>query len=226
MERLSNIVELRKHLAERLPHARLFQPEAPARLSSRWPTGLAQVDALLHGGLPKSGITEAVVSQPGCGGALLIASLIEQARRQRQWTGLIDGADCFDPASVSADCHARLLWARCAQARQALQAADLLLRDGNLPLVILDLGITPLAELRRISSSVWHRFQRILEGGSATLVAVTPVSIVSRAQVRFSLEQRFASDALSQARGALSARLQVEVRRDLNYESPLLERSA
>jgi hypothetical protein len=228
MESTPKIVALRKHLAEKMPHIRLFQPEAPEKIASRWATGLAQIDDLLHGGLPKAAITEILCPQAGRGGGMLISALMEQARRNGQWTGLIDGADSFDPAGVSPDCHARLLWARCANAAQALQATDILLRDGNLPVVVLDLGINSLLELRKISSAVWHRFQRLLEANSTSLIALAPVSIVSRAQVRLELTGKFSLEALTQSRSELTAQLQFELRREQRGagENPLLARTA
>jgi multidrug efflux pump subunit AcrA (membrane-fusion protein) len=71
-------------------------------------------------------------------------------------------------ASVNADAAeaadlSRLLWVRCRQASEALQAADILLRDRNFPLVVLDLKLNPSTQLRRIPGTVWHRFGRLLE---------------------------------------------------------------
>ena len=40
----------------------------------------------------------------------------------------------------------RLLWVRCRGAAEAMKAADLILRDGNLPLVLLDLAGNPPAQ--------------------------------------------------------------------------------
>ena len=44
-----------------------------------------------------------------------------------------------------------------------MKVADLLLRDGNLPLILLDLQPVPIREVRRIPASALPRFQRLIE---------------------------------------------------------------
>jgi hypothetical protein len=77
-----------------------------------------------------------------------------------------------------------LLVVFCADAMQAVKAADLLLRDGNLSLILLDLQAVPSAQLRRIPANTWHRFQRLAEQTTAAVVVLTPQPIVEAAQVR------------------------------------------
>jgi hypothetical protein len=91
-----------------------------------------------------------------------------------------------------------------------LRALDLVLRDGNLPLVILDLQINPSQQLRRIPSSAWFRFQRLLERNATTLVVVSPSEIVSRPRVRLALHNTFSWSALDQAEETLLAALRFE----------------
>jgi len=43
-----------------------------------------------------------------------------------------------------------------------VKATDLLLHDGNLPLVLLDLQFLPSRALRKIPPSTWHRFGRLV----------------------------------------------------------------
>ena len=69
---------------------------------------------------------------------MLLRALLRQSHRARQWMALIDGRDSFDPAGVEAPVLSRLFWVRCQTAEEALKAADLLLRDRNFPLVVLD----------------------------------------------------------------------------------------
>jgi hypothetical protein len=56
---------------------------------------------------------------------------------------LIDGADAFEPAGIEPADLRQLLWVPCRKATEAIRAADLLLRDGNLPVVLLDLRLNP-----------------------------------------------------------------------------------
>lgn len=114
----------------------------------------------------------------------------------------------MNPASFPADLLAHLVWVRCASTTAAaLQAADLLTRDANLGLVVLDLRRAPEAELRRIPSTQWYRLQRAVESTNLALVVETPRACVPSAQVRFTLNQAQPGTAFDRARPALSADL-------------------
>src|SRR5205823_130630 len=121
-------------------------------------TGLSNLDELLGGGLPLGGITEVTSSR---GGGLLLISLLASARKSNSFVALTDGRDSFDPSESSEQMLARLLWVRCQTTAEAVKAADLILRDGNLPLVILDLRSNPVEELRKIPATTWYRLQRV-----------------------------------------------------------------
>ena len=94
-----------------------------------------------------------------------------------------------------------------------MQAADLLLRDGNFPLVILDLVLNPLAELRRIPLSNWYRLQRLVEPAPSAFLVLTPRSMISSAQWKLVLENRWTLSQLDTAAMDLWAQLQVRVQR-------------
>src|ERR1700709_883497 len=130
------IVDLRKLLAARFP-------QEPLPMASCLTTGLIGFDQMLGGGLAKGAITEVSSVAPQAGSATLFAALLERAQRERSFIALIDGRDSFDPAAMRRAALRHLLWVRCHQASEALQAADLLLRDGNFPLVVLDLVLNP-----------------------------------------------------------------------------------
>src|SRR4051794_4731362 len=132
MPATSKIVDLRQLLAERFP-----QPHVAPQ--SRLITGVPTLDAAGGGGLPKGAITELTRAQPSAGTASLVRLLLQMAQRDRTFIALIDGRDSFDPSGASADSLRHLLWVRCTKALDAVKAADLLLRDGNFPLVVLDL---------------------------------------------------------------------------------------
>lgn len=211
MNPVTNIVQLRQLLAERFPHLR-FGPEASLGKSAAcWPSGLPQIDNILNGGLPRSAITELVVPHLSLGSALLSFALLRQAHRGRQWAALVDGRDSFDAVRLGEEPFHRFVWVRCGNTMQALQAADLLLRDGNLALVIVDLRMNPAAELRKISSATWHRFQRLLETVSSALFVITPRALVANARARLELASRFSLDALDQPEPELLAQLKVRL---------------
>ncbi len=214
MQAIRNIVQLRELLAKRFPGLRTLAEIARApgeKAISVHSTGLGQLDRVLQGGLPKSAITELVCPPGRSGSALLIARLLRHAWESRQWSTLIDGQDSFDPASLENKVLSRLLWVRCENAAQALKAADLLLRDGNLPLLLLDLRLNPSAQLRKVPATTWYRFQRIVENNPGSLLVITPHALVSNAQARVVLSSRFTLKQLSERENVLLSNLKFEL---------------
>ena len=198
MPTAANVIQLRQLLVEKLPGVRLGI--AKQNDKGRWATGLPQFDKLLHGGLAKGGITELVAPPNGSGGAMFIQALLQQACATRQWMALVDGADSFDPAGVGRNALCRLLWVRCNVAEQAIKCADLILRDHNLPLVVVDLSFNHSIQLRKIPSSTWHRFRRLIEEHFTTLLVVTPSPTASNVDARLFLEARFDLNAIEKPR--------------------------
>lgn len=201
-----NIVELRQLLAAKFPGVKM-SADPRETIASRWPTGLAQIDSLLAGGLPKGGITELTSTGIASGTSLFLHALIERARENGEWIALIDASDSFDPTALDNEILSRLLWVRCAQAKDAIKSADLLLHDGTLSLVVLDLLFTPPAQLRKIPSSTWFRIHRILENTSTAFVVFSPVHMISNAAARLTLEKRFSLESLDHRRETLLAQI-------------------
>jgi len=81
-----------------------------------------------------------------------------------------------------------LLWVRCRKAFDAIKAADLLLRDGNFPLVIVDLVLNSLEELRKIPQTSWYRLQRLVEAVSTACLIINRHGIVASSQLKIVLE--------------------------------------
>ena len=101
---------------------------------------------------------------------------------------LIDGRDSFDPQPLGNACLRHLLWVRCNKAFEAIKAADLLLRDGNFPLVIVDLVLNPPEELHKIPQTSWYRLQRLVEPTSIACLVLIRQSMVGSAQLKIVLE--------------------------------------
>src|SRR5438067_11869570 len=110
------IIDLRKLLAERFPHA---PSVAPACLV----TGLSFLDQTIGGGLPKGAITELISPRVSAGSASLIHALLHAAQRDRYFLMLIDGRDSFDPQPLGNACLRHLLWVRCNKVFEAIKAA-------------------------------------------------------------------------------------------------------
>jgi hypothetical protein len=200
----SKIINLRQLLAERFP-----QTAAPA--TTRLATGVSSIDGCIGGGLPKNAITELSSPNPSGGSALIIHLLLQTAHRNGFFLGLIDGHDSFDAHTNSPLALQNLLWLRCRQASEAVQAADLLLRDGNFPLVVLDLVLNATEELRKIPQTHWYRLQRLVEAAPTACLVLTRKSLISSAQLKLSLENRWQLKDLEKE--DLTGRLTVQVNR-------------
>jgi hypothetical protein len=189
----AKIIDLRNLLAERFPHPSLTKER---RLIS----GLPFLDGPIGGGLPRGAITELISSArsttpsvtgglgTSAGSASLIHALVHCAYRDHYFVAVIDGRDSFDPCGLENLWLQHLLWIRCTKAQEAVKAADLLLRDGNFPLVILDLVLNAPDELRKIPQTNWYRLQRLVEGVPTACLVLTRHEMVSSAQLKLVLE--------------------------------------
>ncbi len=213
------LAELRQRLAEKFPPA--------SRSSGRvLHTGITAIDDTA-GGLPLGAVTELVCATPSCGGHLLLGQLLAATRATRTRVALVDASDSFDPSSYPADLLAHLVWVRCpppappaknspaavapprrvSPVADALAATDLLTRDANLGLVVLDLRRADERDLRRTPSTFWYRLQRAVEPADLALVVITPRVSVPSAQLRFALNVSHTVAALETERPALSTAL-------------------
>ena len=212
----SNLVELRRLLAERFPNVR--RGFAPGPDAAVVPAGVPALDSLLHGGLRRGQLTELVGSGDGSGSAQVIHALLRSVAADGKFLALIDGADSFDVDAVEPDVLTRLLWVRCAKADEAIKAADILLRDRNFPFVVLDLKLNPAVQLRKIPANVWHRFRRLQEQNGTTALVVTPTQLVGGAHCRVRMESGLGLDALTDPPEVVLARLQFELLRGAESE--------
>ena len=175
------IIDLRKALAERFPQ----RAQPPTTVL---PTHLSFLDQITGGGFPKSAITELISPRASAGSASLIHALLRSAQRDQHFIALIDGSDSFDPGSSEASALRHLLWIRCQKAFDAVRSADLLLRDGNFPVVIVDLVLNAPEELRKIPQTSWYRLQRLAEAVPSACLVINRQSMVSSAQLKLVLQ--------------------------------------
>ncbi|HEY3659622.1 MAG TPA: hypothetical protein VGK91_00170 [Candidatus Udaeobacter sp.] len=175
------IINLRNLLAERFPHPSLAT-------GKRLITGLSFVDQSIGGGLPRGAITELISQGTSAGSASLIHALIHCAYCDNYFLALIDGRDSFDPCGSANPWLQRLLWVRCSKASEAVKAADLVLRDGNFPLVIVDLVLNAPEDLRKIPQTNWYRLQRLAEVQPTACLVLTRYEMVNSAQLKLLLE--------------------------------------
>lgn len=202
----SNIIALRDHLRAKFPAAHAKHAPNTARID----TGVPCLDAA---GLTRGALTEIVGTRPGCGVALLIHALLERESAVRQVTALVDGSDAFDPWSATPQALEHTLWVRCTHPRQAVRAADLLLRDGNVPLILLDLQLHTPREAARIPAHAWHRLRFLAEQTGAALCIFTPCELVPGARARLQLDPVFTLEDLDRPRNLLLSNLQPRLQR-------------
>ena len=196
------IVDLRNLLAERFQHPPTL---AGGQIS------IPILDRATDGGLRKGAITEIISANISAGSALLIHSLLQIAQRDQFFLALIDGRDSFDVQSVDPAALQHLLWVRCEKATEAIKAADFLLRDGNFPLVILDLVLNPAEELRRIPATSWYRLQRLVEPAPTAFIVMSRHNMVASTRTKIILQNQWRLPDLS--RDDPIRRLHFEVRR-------------
>jgi hypothetical protein len=181
MPHAATIQQLRDLLAARFPVA------AP-RHGLFFGTGTPALDEALGGGLWKGTLTEISTPPDGTGCLTVINAILAASARERRPVGLIDAGDGFDPQPLDDATLAHLLWVRCRETGQCLKAADLLLRDGNLPILLLDLRGGAQASLKRIPNTTWYRLQRLAGQSAVACLVATPWFMVSSAHTRIQIQ--------------------------------------
>ena len=203
MAMTGKIIDLRNLLAIRFP-------QAPMLGGTSLVTGLAFFDQPIGGGLPKGAITELISPRGSAGSASLIHAFIHGAYRDQHFVALIDGRDSFDPCALANSILRKLLWVRCIKALEAVKAADLLLRDGNFPLVIVDLILNSPEELRKIPQTTWYRLQRLAESVPTACLVLTRYEMVSSAQLKLVLENAWNLETLEKQEAISQLRIIVK----------------
>ncbi len=201
----NKVIDLKRMLAEKFPEAHRAAPEPDA-----YATGLEALDQF---SIRKGEAVEIVAPRASSGSALILAGLIRHAANAKRWTALIDGRDSFDPQSLGHDACSWLLWTRCHGTDEVTKAADLLLRDGNLPLVIADLRLNPIKEVQRIANHVWHRLRSLAAQTNTVFLTLTPRACLGCADLRLEIQGQFQLCALDGLRTGLQQKLELRPER-------------
>lgn len=194
------LAALRALVAEKFPQATC----APA---ARLRTGCEPLDR--HGGLIRGVLTEVCGSLAG--GQIVLSALLAASVREGFFLSLIDAADTFEPADWPGPQLNRLLWVRSRAVVPALKAADILIRDGNLPVLLLDLQAASPRQLQRVPATTWHRFHRVIASSATVFLVLTPRPMVEAAPCRIAVRLASAWDAMSQPRPALIENLDTRI---------------
>jgi KaiC/GvpD/RAD55 family RecA-like ATPase len=168
--------------------------------AARWlvPTGMAELDVRLEGGLPRGHLSE-VVGPRSSGRLAILVSTLAAATSRGEAVALIDPLDMFDPVSASGTFrHAhdrgldfqRMLWIRgeaSSSARvslsceygtlqkrldRAVKALNIILQAGGFGVVVLDLGEVAAQTIKRLPYTTWLRLHRVIEGSETACVLI------------------------------------------------------
>jgi hypothetical protein len=160
---------------------------------ARWlvPTGMAELDARLEGGIPRGHLSE-VVGPRSSGRLAILVSALTAATSRGEAVALIDPLDMFDPVSASA-CgldFQRMLWIRgeaSTSARvslsceygtlqksldRAVKSLNIVLQAGGFGVVVLDLGEVAAHTIKRLPYTTWLRLHRVIEGSETACVLI------------------------------------------------------
>jgi hypothetical protein len=154
----------------RLP-GKVWLGSAPAEPVRILATGMADIDALLGGGLPRGRLSE-IVGLPSSGRTAVAHAFLAAATRDGEIAVVIDLPDVLDPLTLAvagADL-ARILWVRPGTLKTALKCAEIVLTTGGFGLVILDLDQ---ADPGRLPLHVWPRLARAARGTDGALVILS-----------------------------------------------------
>jgi len=206
----TKITELRALLKAQFPEAHASGPVRSDAAAQQMGTARFGIPALDTQGLPTNGgVVEVISPSLSRGGGLLLSGLLESVLGRGGYVALIDGQDSFDPASLPEPLLKRMLWVRCKRTDQVPRCADLLLRDGNLPIVIADLQFNAVKELQRIPDSTWFRLRAQAESSGVLFFAFTPCKTIAGARLRLQVNQSYTLDALDTPRAELLAGLSI-----------------
>lgn len=199
---------LRRQLRERFPEA--HGVGLAGRMESAAEAGGEEV--LTLDGLVAGELVEVVSAGPAGGLGLWMAGLLDGAADAGGGAPavvLVDGADGFDPSSHSGEACSRLLWVRCGSALEMVKAADLLVRDGNVPVVLVDAGGLGAEELRGLPASAWWRLKQAAEGSGCRLVVMASWPLVPCAGRRLVISADLELEDFERTGDELRGRLRV-----------------
>jgi hypothetical protein len=171
-------------LAQRVPAALTLKIKQAPELFA---TGMANVDEMLGGGIPRGSITE--VSGSASTGktsfALSAVASITQLGNACAWVDVNDALSPEATAAAGVELR-RLLWLRMSAERrqkvtdkpwsrleQALKATDLLLQTGGFGAIVLDMSDVLRQHAQRIPLATWYRFRLAAEQARTALVFLT-----------------------------------------------------
>lgn len=179
-------LQIETTLANRVPAALTLKIKQAPEL---FVTGIAEVDAVLDGGIPRGCITE-VAGAASTGKTSFALSAIATITQSGAACAWVDVSDTLSPESAAAAGVElkRLLWLRTSSERkqkltekpwprleQALKATDLLLQAGGFGAIVLDMSDVLPQHAMRIPLATWYRFRLAAEQARSALIFLSQV---------------------------------------------------
>ena len=178
----------RKRALEALLRQRRLQRDAPPLRGEDYrqrpvTTGVAAIDAILGGGLPRGQLSE-IHGPPSSGRTGVLVAALSALTSSAALVALVDPLDRFDPGSAAAGgaCLSRLLWLRGPRLDReepeaktlagAVSAVATLAGSGLFDLVALDLAGAAAAARRALPATTWTRLVRAVEETKTALVVL------------------------------------------------------
>ena len=142
-----------------------------------------------------------------------IESCLKEAPTLHFHAAFIEAQPRWCPDYLSEGVLSHTLWTRCDSGEQALKAADVLVRDENFQLVVIDLRQLSKRALQQIPQGHWYRLQRINSNQSSTLVVATPAPMIAAAHMRVEIQAKFDMNSFHTQRPHLASRVQSQITR-------------
>jgi hypothetical protein len=176
--------------SQQLEFSGVFRGHELTRKDGRLSSGIAPIDALIEGGIPRGRITE-ITGRAGSGRTSIAASFAAFATRRGEVAAWLDSSGTFDPESMAAAGVelSRMLWASIPDGRiisrsagrftlspiarrisAIVKAAELVLEAGGFGLVVVDFGDTS----RPLTQASALRIARAAERSGAAVIAIAP----------------------------------------------------
>jgi hypothetical protein len=231
-------VQVETTLAQRVPAALTLKIKQAPELFS---TSIAEVDAILGGGIPRNSITE-VSGAASTGKTSFALSTLANVTQLGNACAWVDVNDALSPESATAAGVElrRMLWLRILAERrqkltekpwsrleQALKATDLLLQTGGFAAIVLDMSDVLPQHTMRIPLATWYRFRLAAEHARTALVFLTQSPCASScATLSLRCEPAAAVPFSNQGETPLFERQQYQFARERNRNegSPFLQR--
>ncbi len=176
---------------QQLEFSGVFRGHELTRKDRRLSSGLAPIDALTSGGIPRGRISE-ITGRAGSGKTSLAASFAASATQCGEVAAWLDSSGSFDPESMTAAGVelGRVLWASIVTTKatgddriarpsflsltrrqsRIVKAAELVLEAGGFGLVVIDFG----ESVSTLTHSSALRIARAAERSGAAVIAIAP----------------------------------------------------